>query len=65
MDLDAVWDRVGSAQALVYNTGKTILLCWVPGHVGIRGNEHLDYMPKWHFILLYLQENILVICIMT
>jgi len=28
------------------NTGKTILLCWVPGHVGIRGNEQADDMAK-------------------
>jgi len=28
------------------NTSKTILLCWVPGHVDIRGNEQADVVAK-------------------
>jgi len=42
------------------NTGRTVLLRWVPGHVGIKGlvlkvmNKRMMW-PKWHFILLYLQ----------
>ena len=24
------------------NTGKTIILCWIPSHVNIRGNERAD-----------------------
>jgi len=28
------------------NSGKTILFCSVPGHVGIRGNEHVDDVAK-------------------
>jgi len=28
------------------NTGKTVLLCWVPGHIGIRGNEEVDDVAK-------------------
>jgi len=28
------------------NTGKTVLLCWVPGHVSIKGNEQVDEVAK-------------------
>jgi len=28
--------------AALVNTGKTALLCWVPGHVGIKSNEQAD-----------------------
>jgi len=33
-----------------YNTltkaGKTVILCWIPGHVGIPGNERDDRVAK-------------------
>jgi len=32
--------------AALENTGKTILLCWIPDHVGIRGNEQADEVVK-------------------
>jgi len=32
--------------AALVNTGKTVLLCWVPGHIGIRGNEEVDDVAK-------------------
>ena len=28
------------------NTGKTIILCWIPSHVNIRGNERADTATK-------------------
>jgi len=28
------------------NSGKTITLCWIPSHVGIRGNERSDMAAK-------------------
>jgi len=28
------------------NIGKTILLCWIPGHIGIRGNQQVDEVVK-------------------
>jgi len=28
------------------NSGKTIALCWIPSHVGIRGNELADVAAK-------------------
>jgi len=28
------------------NTGNTVLLCWVPGHVSIKGNEQADEVAK-------------------
>jgi len=27
-------------------TSKTVLLCCIPGHVGIKGNEQVDDMAK-------------------
>jgi len=28
------------------NSGKTVILCWIPGHVGIPGNERADRVSK-------------------
>ena len=28
------------------NTGKAIILCWIPSHVNIRGNERADTAAK-------------------
>ena len=28
------------------NSGKTIILCWIPSHVNIRGNESADTAAK-------------------
>ena len=28
------------------NSGKTIILCWIPSHVNIRGNERADTAAK-------------------
>ena len=42
--------------------GKTVSLCWVPGHVGIRGNERADVAAKQatvgqpEFILLHFSD---------
>ena len=32
--------------ALAGNSGKTVMLCWIPGHVGIPGNERVDRVAK-------------------
>ena len=31
---------------LTTNSGKTVILCWIPGHVGIPGNERADRVAK-------------------
>ena len=32
------------------NTGKTIILCWIPSHVNIRGNERLTLQQNQLFL---------------
>ena len=36
----------GNYTAMLDNTGKTIILCWIPSHVNIRGNERVDTAAK-------------------
>ena len=35
------------------NSGKTIALCWIPSHVGIRGNERADVAAKFETVNTY------------
>ena len=32
-------------------SGKTVILCWIPGHVGIPGNERADRVAKAALLL--------------
>jgi len=33
------------------NSGKTIILCWIPSHVNMRGNERADTAAKSALLL--------------
>ena len=51
LEIDIVQNIIKDYTNLV-NTGKTIILCWIPSHVNIRGNE----------LGLTLQQNQLFLC---
>jgi len=44
-DQDSVYKYLKTYSTLT-NSGKTVILCWVPGHVGIPGNERADRVAK-------------------
>ena len=45
VELDLVYNIIKDYTRLT-NNGKTIVLCWIPGHVNIRGNEKADAAAK-------------------
>jgi len=45
VEIDIVQNIVKDYTRLT-NTGKTIVWCWIPSHVNIRGNERADNAAK-------------------
>jgi len=45
VDHDTVYKYLKTYSTLT-NSGKTVILCLIPGHVGIRGNERADRVAK-------------------
>jgi len=45
VEIDIVQNIIKDYTQLV-NSGKTIILCWIPSHVNIRGNERADTSAK-------------------
>jgi len=41
VDQDTIYKYLKTYSTLI-NSGKTVILCWIPGHVGIPGNERAD-----------------------
>jgi len=37
---------INYSQYVNFNSGETIVLCWIPSHIGIRGNERGDKAEK-------------------
>jgi len=47
------------------NSGKTIILIWIPSHIGIRGNEHTDEAANQPLIwVCQLWNALLLTCIL-
>jgi len=45
VDHDTIYKYLRTYSTLT-NSGKTIILCWIPGHVGIPGNERANRVAK-------------------
>jgi len=45
VDQDTIYKYLKTHSTLT-NSGKTVILCWIPGHVGIPGNERADKVAK-------------------
>ena len=45
VDQDTIYEYLKTYSTLT-NSGKTVILCWIPGHVGIPGNERADRVTK-------------------
>jgi len=45
-EVDLVQKFIKDYTLLFSNNGKNILLCWIPSHVGISGNEKADTAAK-------------------
>ena len=45
VDQDTIYKYLKTYSTLT-NSGKTVILCWIPGHEGIPGNERADRVAK-------------------
>ena len=53
VDQDAIYKYLKTYSTLT-NSGKTVIFCWIPGHVGIPGNKRADRVAKAALSFLYL-----------